>query len=161
MSCERCGGLMVIETFCDLMEEESRTGIETIRCLNCGNFEDTIIRTNRFISRVPRHGEPHTVGTRRLSASQPRSLERAIQTGRGGRAECPGRPSSCKPSANTDGILELNHAPVVQTKGGAYEKHTSLCGESCWQAERECDRKSSFENAAALMPRNSSARHQD
>jgi hypothetical protein len=86
MSCERCGGLMVIETFCDLMEEESRTGIETIQCLNCGNFEDTIIRTNRVISRVPRHGEPHTVGTRRLSASQPRSLERAIQT-EGGRAQ--------------------------------------------------------------------------
>lgn len=61
MSCERCGGLMVIETFCDLMEEESRTGIETIRCLNCGNFEDTLIRTNRVISRLPRHVEPHTV----------------------------------------------------------------------------------------------------
>jgi len=65
MSCERCGGLMVIEHFCDLMKEESRTGIDTIRCLNCGNFEDTIIRTNRVISRVPRHVEPHTVGTRR------------------------------------------------------------------------------------------------
>ena len=61
MSCERCGGLMVIETFCDLMEEESRAGIETIRCLNCGNFEDTLIRTNRVISRLPRHVEPHTV----------------------------------------------------------------------------------------------------
>ena len=62
MSCERCGGLMVIETCCDLMEEESCTGIDTIRCLNCGNFEDTIIRANRVISRVPRHGEPHTKG---------------------------------------------------------------------------------------------------
>ena len=55
MSCERCGGLMGIETCCDLMEEESRTGIDTKRCLNCGNFEDTIIRTNRVISHLPKH----------------------------------------------------------------------------------------------------------
>ena len=61
MSCGRCGGLMVLGTFRDLMEEESRMGIDTTRCLNCGNFEDTIIRTNRASSRVPRHVEPHTV----------------------------------------------------------------------------------------------------
>ena len=80
MSCERCGGFMVIDTFCDRMEEESRTGIDTIRCLNCGNFEDTIIRTNRASSsRVPSHVEPHTVGTGKLSALKPRLLERATQ----------------------------------------------------------------------------------
>ena len=80
MSCERCGGLMVIEIICDLREEESRTGIDTTRCLNCGNCEDTIIRTNRVISHLPRPVAPHTVGSRRLSATQPLSLERAIQT---------------------------------------------------------------------------------
>jgi len=53
MSCERCGGLMVIETICDLMERESCMGIDATRCLNCGNFEDTRIRTNRVISRLP------------------------------------------------------------------------------------------------------------
>ena len=79
MSCERCGGFMVIDTFCDLMEEGSRTGIETIRCLNCGNFEDAIIRTNRASSRVPSHVEPHAVGTGKLSVLKPRSLERATQ----------------------------------------------------------------------------------
>ena len=78
MLCERCGGLMVIETICDLMKEESRRGIDTTRCLNCGNFEDTIIRTNRVIFRLPRQVEPRTVGTRRRSAIQPRPLERAI-----------------------------------------------------------------------------------
>jgi hypothetical protein len=78
MSCERCGGLMVIETSCDLMEDGSRIGIDTARCLNCGNFEDRIIRTNRVISRLPRHIEPHTVGTRRPGVIQPRSFERAI-----------------------------------------------------------------------------------
>lgn len=88
MSCERCGGLMVIESICDLMEGESRTGIDTTRCLNCGNFEDTIIRTNRATSRLPGHCEPHTAGTRRLSAIQPPSSEQAIQTERV-IAECP------------------------------------------------------------------------
>ena len=47
MSCERCGGLMVVEAFCDLMEEQFRTGIEPTRCLNCGNYEDAIVRANR------------------------------------------------------------------------------------------------------------------
>jgi hypothetical protein len=80
MSCERCGGLMVIETFCDLTEEEFRKGIDTTRCLNCGNFEDTIIRINRASSRLPGHCEPRTVGTRRQSANQPRLLEQPIRS---------------------------------------------------------------------------------
>ena len=60
MSCERCGGLMVIDTFCNPMEKESPTGTGTIRCLNCGNLEDTIIRTNRASSRLQQYVEPHT-----------------------------------------------------------------------------------------------------
>mgnify|MGYP007099590167 CR=1 FL=1 len=80
MSCERCGGLMVIETICDLRKEESRRAIDTTRCLNCGNFEDSLIRANRVISHLPRHVAPHTVGSRRLNAIQRRSLEGAIQT---------------------------------------------------------------------------------
>jgi hypothetical protein len=80
MPCERCGGLMVIETICDLMEVGSRSGFDTTRCLNCGNFEDTIIRTNRGISSLPRQHDPHTVEAERRSAIQPRVLERAIQT---------------------------------------------------------------------------------
>jgi hypothetical protein len=78
MLCERCGGLMVIETICDLMKEEFRRGSDTTRCLNCGNFEDTIIRTNRGIFRLPRQVEPRTGGTRRRSAIQPSPLERSI-----------------------------------------------------------------------------------
>ena len=80
MSCERCGGLMVIEAICELMEEGSRKGIDTTRCLNCGNFEDAIIRTNRSISRVLKQPAPHTVGTGRQSAVQPYVGEQAIQT---------------------------------------------------------------------------------
>jgi len=80
MSCERCGGLMVVDIVCDLMEEKSRRRCETTRCLNCGNVEDTIICTNRIIAAVRRYVESHTVGTRRLSASQPLSLDRARPT---------------------------------------------------------------------------------
>jgi hypothetical protein len=80
MSCERCGGLMVIESICELREVGSRSGIDTARCLNCGNFEDTIIRTNRGMARLPSQPDPHIVGTRGQSLVQPAVLERAIQT---------------------------------------------------------------------------------
>lgn len=80
MSCERCGGLIVIETICDLVEDKSLRGIETARCVNCGNFEDRIIRTNRVISCSPRPVAPPTVGSRSLSVIQLRALERATQT---------------------------------------------------------------------------------
>ena len=52
MPCERCGGFMVFDAFCDPQEKESPTGIATTRCLNCGNLEDTIIRANRASSHV-------------------------------------------------------------------------------------------------------------
>jgi hypothetical protein len=60
MSCTRCGGLMVLEAICDLMEEESRTRIDATRCVNCGNFEDAIIRANRVTPRLPSGGRPRT-----------------------------------------------------------------------------------------------------
>jgi hypothetical protein len=132
MSCERCGGLMVIETFCDLREEESRTGIDTTRCLNCGNFEDTIIRTNRVISHLPRHVAPHTVGSRRLSATQPRSLEGAIQTE--GSLECPrGRgpqTSVAAPSAkkNAANLTHRTTHSLFQTRGTYEYPQSSLQG---------------------------------
>jgi uncharacterized Zn finger protein len=80
MSCERCGGLMVIETICELVEDRSLRGIETARCLNCGNFEDPRIRTNRVISGMSGPVDLGTGGNRKLSAIQPRSLERVTQT---------------------------------------------------------------------------------
>lgn len=54
MPCERCGGFMVFDAFSDPQEQESPMGIATTRCLNCGNLEDTIIRTNRASSHVQR-----------------------------------------------------------------------------------------------------------
>jgi hypothetical protein len=71
---------MVVETYCDLMEDESRIEADTARCLNCGNFEDRRIRTNRASSRVSRYVNPHTGGSRSLSVIQSRTSERATQT---------------------------------------------------------------------------------
>jgi hypothetical protein len=75
MSCERCGGLMVIETNGELMDRESRKGIDMARCVNCGNLEDVYIRTNRVILRVPPQVESHTEG-----AGRSRALEQPIHT---------------------------------------------------------------------------------
>jgi hypothetical protein len=114
MSCERCGGFMVIDRFCDLMEEEFRRGIETVRCLNCGNFEDVIIRTNRASSCLPRHGEPRTQGIRRQDANQLGSLKRAIQT----------EPVIAdSPSRHTSRIPGGTSSLKTQTRGRAYIKH--------------------------------------
>lgn len=121
MSCERCGGLMIIETICELREVGSRRGIDTTRCLNCGNFEDTTIRANRVISRSPRHVDPHTVESRSLSAIQTRSLERAAQTD-GVTAESPrsrvprlpvGAPFAKTQTREPSHIEQ--HTPIVQT----------------------------------------------
>ena len=64
MSCERCGGLMVVEISCALMETGLRKGIDTTRCVNCGNFEDATIRTNRTSSRLLGHCERSPAGPR-------------------------------------------------------------------------------------------------
>jgi hypothetical protein len=70
MSCERCGGLMVVESSCNHMDVESHKGIGTRRCLNCGNFEDPIIRTNRAGFGYSRHSKPHTAEASIQSADQ-------------------------------------------------------------------------------------------
>jgi uncharacterized Zn finger protein len=82
MSCERCGGLMVIETNCELMDRESRKGIDMARCVNCGNLEDVNIRTNRVMSRVPTQVESHTEGAGRSNTIQSRALAQPIHTER-------------------------------------------------------------------------------
>lgn len=80
MFCMRCGGLMVVEPFCDLMEEESRMGIDTTRCLNCGNFEDAIIRANRITPRLPSRVRSHAGRARGPRPVQAGWLQKAMQT---------------------------------------------------------------------------------
>jgi hypothetical protein len=48
---------MVVELYYDLIEESSRTGIDPTRCVNCGNFEDAVIRANRVAPLLLSHGQ--------------------------------------------------------------------------------------------------------
>ena len=66
MSCERCGGFMVFDTFCDPQEKESPLGFGMTRCLNCGNLEDTIILTNRASPPVQTHRTPIVLTQRKF-----------------------------------------------------------------------------------------------
>ena len=47
MSCQRCRGLLVRESFGDLREGTGCMGPAT-RCINCGYIEDSVMRTNRL-----------------------------------------------------------------------------------------------------------------
>jgi hypothetical protein len=88
MSCERCGGFMLVETVWRLMEEDSSMGSNTARCVNCGNFEDAVVRANRALSRLRGDLERPSLEARSPRAMQPIRLERVIET-EGGIAECP------------------------------------------------------------------------
>lgn len=50
MLCQRCGGLIVVANMRYLMEREFHSEVATTRCINCGNFEDSVIRSNRNTS---------------------------------------------------------------------------------------------------------------
>lgn len=79
MACRRCGGLVVVETVCDLCdlgEEANRMS----RCVNCGCIEDPVIRANRLHPMPPTrarltglvdHGRKVPIW---LSARRPESL---------------------------------------------------------------------------------------
>jgi len=47
MACERCGGFIVAEQLREHLAAGSSGKLEAMRCLNCGNLEDAVIRANR------------------------------------------------------------------------------------------------------------------
>jgi hypothetical protein len=47
MNCQRCRGLLVLETFGDL-REEAGCQCPATRCINCGYIEDSVVRANRL-----------------------------------------------------------------------------------------------------------------
>jgi hypothetical protein len=64
MSCQRCGGMIVMEEFYD--EKSTWLGFEGARCLNCGHIEDPVMRANHvqptWLGRAGRHGAyPQTI----------------------------------------------------------------------------------------------------
>lgn len=88
MPCERCGGLMIAESPCDVTDVESPTRSVTTRCLNCGNIDDAVIRANRSASHLPKFGERHFAGARGPRMIQPSRLERVMPM-EGVIADCP------------------------------------------------------------------------
>lgn len=78
MPCGRCGGLMVVETSCDLMEDALCTGIDPTRCLNCGNVEDAVIRANRVAPHLPDHARSRAGKARGPRIAQMGWLQQAI-----------------------------------------------------------------------------------
>jgi hypothetical protein len=71
MSCHRCRGLLVRETFGDLRE---KTGcmFPATRCINCGYIEDSVVRANRFSPPAAKQAAPRRMARKlRLLFLQP------------------------------------------------------------------------------------------
>lgn len=76
MACSRCHGLMVDETLFNPSEAVSHTWVPVVRCLNCGNLEDGLIRLARGIS--GRLGRPTRPGPQRRGVRREQSRERPM-----------------------------------------------------------------------------------
>jgi len=51
MACARCGGFLVIEGWGGLIENIRERLLRTMRCVNCGSIDDSVIFENRLIER--------------------------------------------------------------------------------------------------------------
>jgi hypothetical protein len=51
MACARCGGFLVIEGWGGLIENIRERLLRTMRCVNCGSIDDSVILANRLIER--------------------------------------------------------------------------------------------------------------
>jgi hypothetical protein len=47
MACRRCGGFIIVEVTSPFLEDSAQSESQRIRCLNCGNVEDSVICLNR------------------------------------------------------------------------------------------------------------------
>lgn len=45
--CERCGGLMVLDSCLDLLADAGEIDCTVVRCVQCGNLVDPVILQNR------------------------------------------------------------------------------------------------------------------
>lgn len=61
---------MILEDGYDVEQEQWSTS-HAVRCLNCGNFEDSIILANRTASHVPAPPQGRTGRARQPRATQP------------------------------------------------------------------------------------------
>ncbi len=93
MSCERCGGLMILEHGFSVIGLVENPEVDARRCLNCGNMIDATILANRASACKQNSGEHHAMPVRHPRTHQPVRLnrlpqDRTLQT-EGVIAECP------------------------------------------------------------------------
>ena len=51
MACARCGGFLVNEDWGGLVDNFRERCLRTMRCVNCGSIDDSVILANRPIER--------------------------------------------------------------------------------------------------------------
>lgn len=51
MACARCGGFLVNENWGGLIDNFRERLLTTMRCVNCGSIDDSVILANRPIER--------------------------------------------------------------------------------------------------------------
>jgi uncharacterized Zn finger protein len=51
MACARCGGFLVNEDWGSLVDNFRERLLRTMRCVNCGSIDDSVILANRPIER--------------------------------------------------------------------------------------------------------------
>ncbi len=62
MTCGRCGGFMVVESMFDAIGLTISGELQEVRCLNCGNLEDTVIVANRVLAQTAEKVTCHNFG---------------------------------------------------------------------------------------------------
>jgi hypothetical protein len=72
MSCQRCKGLLIRETFGDLSEGTVCMSPAT-RCINCGYIEDSVMRANRLCPPAAKRAVPRMTVRKGGVVSNPRS----------------------------------------------------------------------------------------
>lgn len=82
MLCQRCDGLMEVIFIRHLLGEEVRSEVATLRCINCGNVEDSVIRSNRANSPKRNGIDLHSVEHDNPIAAQTDSLDCVLPSGR-------------------------------------------------------------------------------
>lgn len=60
---------MVADQVCDDLGKDAGPGMDSERCINCGNFEDAIIRSNRATPREPTYAGRHAIVQEREDCS--------------------------------------------------------------------------------------------
>ena len=81
MACRRCGGFIIVEVTSPFLEDSAQSDFQRIRCLNCGNVEDTVIFTNRLAPRSIHEATRHNIICPEVEHNSVKPTERRILDG--------------------------------------------------------------------------------